>query len=148
MITLPKNSNGSAKSNSPSARTILVVATLVSLALTFVPGANFALYPLVLFTTIIHEGGHAIMTVLTGGGVQSIGISPDGSGVTYSVNGISWLVYMAGYLGATLFGALALHVGRKNGRGKRGIQLIAAFVLGVTLLWIHPWSSPFGFIAG
>lgn len=106
------------------------------------------LYPFVLLTTIIHEGGHALMALLTGGSVLSIGISPDGSGLTVSSGGIPGLVYMAGYLGATLFGAVALHVGRRKGMGKRSLQLMGALILGVSILWIHPWSSPFGFAAG
>jgi hypothetical protein len=88
------------------------------------------------------------MCYLTGGSVDRIGINPNGSGVTIIHGGIPALFYMAGYLGAALFGAVALQVGRRTGTGRRALGLIGGIVLGTTILWIHPWSSPFGFVAG
>jgi len=127
---------------------MLIAATCSVFVLSFVPGAQLITYPLQLFTTIIHEGGHAVMCYLTGGSVDRIGIDPNGSGVTLIQGGIPALFYMAGYLGATVFGAVALHVGRRLNMGRRALGLIGGIVLGITVLWIHPWSSPFGFLAG
>src|SRR5262245_50958528 len=132
MITPTDRAGASSANSTKSARGLLLSATLVCAVLYLIPGAHFALYPFVLLTTIIHEGGHALMTMLTGGSVLSIGINPDGSGVTYSSSGIPGLIYMAGYLGATLFGAIALHVGRRKGMGRRSLQLVGGLVLAVT----------------
>jgi hypothetical protein len=58
----------------------LWVAVAVSLVVSLTPWAQFLLYPFKLFTTWVHECGHALMTVLVGGRVTSITIEPDTSG--------------------------------------------------------------------
>jgi hypothetical protein len=132
-----------------SERWLLIAATLVSAALWYIPGAQIALYPVRIFVTIIHESGHALMTVLTGGAVAGMAIHPDGSGVTMSAGGIRFLVLMAGYLGATAFGALALHLGRRQGNGRRSLLFLAAVTLVATGLWLRPWGEgAFGFFSG
>lgn len=132
-----------------SERWLLLAATLVSAALWYIPGAQIALYPIRLFVTIIHESGHALMTVLTGGAVAGMAIHPDGSGVTLSAGGIRFLVLMAGYLGATAFGAFALHLCRRQGNGRRSLLFLAAVTLVATGLWLRPWGAgAFGFFAG
>jgi hypothetical protein len=132
-----------------SERWLLVAATLVSLALQYIPGAQLALYPIRLFVTIIHESGHAAMTLLTGGAVTGMAIHPDGSGVTYSLGGLIFLIYMAGYLGATAFGALAMQMCRRSGNGKNALLFLSAITLVATGLWMRPWGdSMFGFFAG
>jgi hypothetical protein len=56
---------------------------------------------------------------------------------------------MAGYLGATTFGALAIHLVRRAGNGKRGLLFFAAVTLVATGLWLRPWGDGmFGFFAG
>lgn len=148
MDTLMPSTSSTKTTRDPGAKGMLLMAAAVALVLYFVPGAQVVTYPLHLFTTIVHEGGHAVMTYLTGGSVQSIGVNPNGSGVTYSLGGIDWLIYMAGYLGAITFGAATLHIGRRKGKGRRALMALGAIVWVITLLWIHPWSSPFGFAAG
>ena len=60
----------------------LWAAVAVSLVVSLTPWAQFLLYPFKLFTTWVHECGHALMTVLVGGRVTSITIDPDTSGLT------------------------------------------------------------------
>ena len=69
-------------------RTLLLWATLITLALNFVPYASLLLYPLRLFITFVHESGHALAFTLTGGDVQSLAVHPDTSGVTYGHYGL------------------------------------------------------------
>jgi hypothetical protein len=45
------------------------------------------MYPLRLFVTYVHEAGHAIMTLLTGGRIHEFVVSADGSGHVVSSNG-------------------------------------------------------------
>ena len=61
------------------------MAAAISLAVSLTPAAGVALYPFRLFTTWVHEGGHALATVVVGGHVSSIVIRPDASGVTHSL---------------------------------------------------------------
>ena len=91
--------------------TLLIVATLLSIGLWiaswYIPLLSYLTYPLRIFATFIHEGGHALATVLTGNSVQSLSVSPDGSGEVYSLgSGLlsGLLISSAGYLGTTAFG--------------------------------------------
>lgn len=129
----------------PAGQRLLIAATAATVLVAFVPGAQLLLYPLRLFVTLVHEGGHAVMTLLTGGAVRAIAIDPSGSGVTYSVGGIPFVVLMAGYLGTLAVGALSLQIGRRPGAG-RGALLLMGVVAGlVTVLWVR---NPFGFAVG
>lgn len=132
-----------AQRREPSVRGLLALAVLATVALWYIPGAHVALYPIRLFVTFIHEGGHALVTVLTGGQVDRVAIAPDGSGVTWSADGIFALISMAGYVGATAYGAGCLHLSRLRNGGKKGLVLLAATVLLITALWVKPIGEGF-----
>ena len=92
---------------------LLLLATAITLVLWFIPFTDYIVYPIRLFVTFIHESSHALIAVLTGGSVQSLTISSDGSGVVYSapsgmIGGL--LTSSAGYLGSTAFGVLMLYL--------------------------------------
>ncbi len=121
---------------------LLLIATIVSVVLWFVPYADWLVYPIRLFVTFIHEGGHALVSVLTGGSVQSLSVSPDGSGLVKSMSGSSLAVLLfssAGYLGATAFGALLLGLIR--------FRFSPKIILEGSALWIGILTVFFGFIA-
>jgi hypothetical protein len=88
----------------------LWIAIAVSLVVSLTPWAAFLLYPFKLFTTWVHECGHAVATLLVGGRVTSITIQPDTSGLTHSLVPAGRLgggiVTSAGYLGAAAVGCL------------------------------------------
>jgi hypothetical protein len=96
---------------------LLLVATLITIGLWFIPYGELVVYPIRLFVTFIHESSHALVAVLTGGSVQSLTISADTSGLTYSapsgfIGGL--LTSSAGYLGTTVAGVLMLFLIRKR----------------------------------
>jgi len=132
-------------------RKLLLWATLVTVALWFLPFSNYLLYPLRLFVTFIHESGHAVAAELVGGHVASLQINPNGSGVTWTAESPwwAWLVLSAGYVGAALFGALLLQVGRLTrwrNAGRNTLYASALLILVVTLLW--GWHSLFTLVVG
>ena len=86
----------------------VIVASVLCLVMAQVPGLDLLLYPLRLLTTLIHEGGHAIATLLSGGQVLSLTIQPDGSGLTLSRGGFRPFILSAGYLGTILVGCILL----------------------------------------
>jgi hypothetical protein len=90
----------------------LWTAVAVSLVVSLTPWAPFLLYPFRLFTTWVHECGHALMIVLVGGRVTSITIEPDTSGLTQSLIPVGrvagGLVASSGYLGAAVVGCLLM----------------------------------------
>lgn len=118
--------------------TLLAVATLLTLVLWFVPYAEFLVYPIRLFVTFIHESGHAIVAFITGGSVQSLTISADGSGVVYSApSGLigALLTSSAGYLSTTFFGVLMLYLIRRNVSPHKILLLSGAAVGLVTIIF-------------
>src|SRR6476660_10431103 len=110
---------------------LLAVATAITIALWFIPYAEWLVYPIRLFVTFIHESSHALVAVLTGGSVQSLTISADTSGLTYSapsgfMGGL--LTSSAGYLGTTVFGVLMLFLIRKNFSANKILTALGIFV--------------------
>ena len=66
------------------------------------------LYPLRLFVSLVHELGHGLTAVLTGGSFLNVVVFPDGAGLATTSGGSSFLLPQMGYLGAALFGAVLL----------------------------------------
>ncbi len=96
---------------------LLLIATLITVALWFIPFADYLVYPIRLFVTFIHEGSHALAAFLTGGSVQSLTIASNGSGAVYSAPS-GWfgqiITSSAGYLGTTVFGVAMLFLIRRS----------------------------------
>lgn len=127
---------------------VLLAASAVTILLYCIPFASFLTYPLRLLVTFLHEGGHAVATMITGGAVSSISIFPDGSGVTWSRGGARFLVASSGYLGAMLYGA-ALIASLRRGIPGRSLLLVTGAMIGLlTLGFVRPWANPFGFVWG
>ncbi len=128
----------------------LLFATLVTLCLWYVPYSNYILYPLRLFVTFLHEGGHALAALVTGLGVQSLHVHPDGSGLTWtgSTPMWDWLILSSGYVGTAVFGAALLQLLRIKSRfesGRVALYLLSGFLLMISILWAHnPFNNPGG----
>ena len=95
-------------------RTLLLLAAAIVAVCMFVPYGHLAIYPFQLFGTFIHEVGHAVAVILTGGTVESLVVNPDTSGYVKSMGGSRAIVASAGYLGSVLVGAALLFAGRKR----------------------------------
>ena len=132
---------------SPRRRNWFWIAVALSLAIGLTPWARTILYPFRLFTTWVHECGHALMTILVGGRVMSIVLEPDGSGLTNSLVPTGRLapalVASAGYLGAAIVGCLLLAATRVERRAKVILVGLGAFMFVTLVLWMR---NPFGFI--
>jgi len=71
------------------------------------------LYPIRLLVTFLHEFGHAVGALLTGGWVENVQINQDGSGWTRSVNGNRAITIMGGYIGSAIFGNMLFFIGAR-----------------------------------
>lgn len=98
-------------------------------------------YPLRLLTVLLHEGGHAVVTLLTGGEVVEIRVNAEESGHTLSRGGVHFLILHGGYLGSLLAG-LALTSAPVAARGPTFLLGILAFV---ALGWIPVLSFGFAY---
>ncbi len=117
---------------------LLLLATAITVALYFIPLAEYLVYPIRLFVTFIHESSHAIVAVVTGGSVQSLTISTDGSGVVYSAPGGmigALLTSSAGYLGTTAFGVLMLYLIRRSLSPNKILTGLGIFVAVMTVVF-------------
>lgn len=100
-------------------------------------------YPVRLFVTVMHELGHAVATILTGGQVESIAIFPSGAGLTLSRGGNLFLIASAGYLGSLLVGALLLALVKRRGGSQRALQVLAVALLVADVAFVR---NVFGFV--
>lgn len=117
---------------------LLVIATLITVAVWFIPYAEYAVYPIRLFVTFIHESSHAVVALLTGGSVQSLTIAADGSGVVYSAPSSllgALFTSSAGYLGTTAFGVILLYLMRRNVSSHKALFFIGAGVGVITVIF-------------
>jgi peptidase M50B-like protein len=116
-------------------------AVVVSLIVSLTPWAPLLLYPFRLFTTWVHECGHALVTVLAGGRVRSITIAPDGSGVTHSLVPASrvaqGLVASSGYLGAAVVGCLLMVATRVEKWAHVILMSLGACLLLTLVIWMR-----------
>jgi hypothetical protein len=110
----------------------LLGATALTIVVSYIPFGGLVVYPLRLFVTFIHEGGHALAALLTLGSVEQLIIYADGSGVTRTVGGLSLLISSAGYLASTAYGAGLLTLLHDGGRAKAVLTVTAALILALT----------------
>ena len=99
-------------------------------------------YPFRVFVVFLHEISHGLAAVLTGGAIESIGLSPDEGGVCRTRGGSAFLILNAGYLGSLFWGAIFLVLGERRTRARTVIALVGAFTLAVTLVYVR---TLFGF---
>lgn len=115
----------------------LLAAGVFLLAGWLVPPLHFLTLPLQLLYTHLHEMGHAIAAMVTGGSEITIRVFGNGSGVTSSLGGIYLLISPAGYVGATAMGAGILALAT-NAKGARTALLAVAAMLAFTVLfWLR-----------
>ena len=116
----------------------MIVAAVLVAIVGSLPFGSYALYPFALFVTLVHESGHALAAISSGGSVQSLRISGDLSGLTTTAGGSEALIAPAGYLGATLVGAALLLTPLRWARWALGV--LAAIPL-LALLRFQPAST-------
>jgi len=132
----------------PARRTLwLWVAATLSLGLSLTPWGKLLLYPFKLFTTWVHECGHALVTLMVGGTVSSIVIEPDTSGVTRSLlpagRMARGLVASSGYLGASVVGCLLMAATRVEKWARAVVWTVGALMLLTLVVWMR---NLFGFV--
>jgi hypothetical protein len=91
-----------------------LVMSLVAMTIVFVmwnlPQLDFATYPFRLFVTFIHESGHGLAAILTGGEFIYFEVMEDGTGLATTRGGWRAAILPAGYLGAALFGTALFYL--------------------------------------
>ena len=88
----------------------LLIAIGIYIFIRFFGGwiGELVMYPVTLMVTYIHEFGHAIGSIVSGGGVCSMNINKDGTGFVDAAGGNVGVTLFGGYLGSILIGNLML----------------------------------------
>lgn len=120
------------------ANAVLIGLAVLSLVLGVLPFVHYVLLPFEFFTTLVHEGAHALAALIIGGEVGRIVLNPDTSGYTMTaVSGgrlAQGFVASAGYTGAALFGGTLIVLGAYKNMARillvaLGLAVAAAIVL-------------------
>jgi hypothetical protein len=117
---------------------IVGLAALAAFILAVVPWLAPLAYPLRLLITIVHELGHGLAALLTGGQFLRFVVFPSGEGVAYTAGGWRLLVIPAGYLGAAAFGAGLIVAGRTARTSRAVMTGLGGALLALTLLYGTP----------
>lgn len=112
-------------------------AVFASAVLPFVPVLRFGLLPFDYLNTHLHELFHALTALVTGGFVDHIEVFSNGSGVTLTKGGIVPAIYMAGYLGASLFGSAMVQSCNSEKAARIWLRILGFLVLGSNILWVR-----------
>lgn len=125
---------------------ILPLAGLAVYLLWNVPDVGFLLYPFRLFVTYVHEAGHSLAALVSGGAVIGFQVFPNGGGVATTAGGARWLILPAGYLGAAAFGALLFYLTNTVRHTNWIAGGLGVFLIGFTIAFA--WSSPLALLVG
>ncbi len=101
------------------------------------------MYPLRLFVTFVHESGHGLAALITGGQFDRFVVFANGSGVAATGGGLRWVILPAGYLGAAVFGAILLYLVNSLPFPKTLALLVALLLAAITLLFTDLFSTAF-----
>ncbi len=127
------------------ARHHLDARLLSALAAAAVAGVLFwntwPLYPFKLLVVLMHESGHAAATLLVGGSVDSIRISPDQGGLTLSRIPPSVLrqivVASAGYVGSAISACVLLMAAARSQKARWPLIALAGWCGLVAMLYVR-----------
>jgi len=85
-------------------------------------------YPIKIFVVVLHELGHALAALLTGGQVLGIQIFSDEGGITFTRGGWPFVILSAGYPGSLLAGSMLLYLSSRR-RWGRGLMIVLAILI-------------------
>lgn len=117
---------------------LIGLAGVATLIIALVPGLGLLNYPFRLLLTIVHELGHGLAALLTGGEFVRFQIAANGSGLALTAGGWRLIVIPAGYLSVAIFGAGLILLGRSYRWSRIAMVVIGAGVMLLTLRYGVP----------
>ena len=109
---------------------LYIVAAIV------LPMIPYLHWPLSWLETYFHEISHGIAALLSGGAIDRLELSFNGSGKCYTRGGYAPLIAFAGYTGAVLWGAIIFYGARLSGKNSRWLSLLVLLlIVFCALLW-------------
>jgi hypothetical protein len=114
---------------------LALLAFVLVLILWQVPSLSAILYPFRFFVTTIHELGHGLAALISGGHFIQYQVFESGAGVATTAGGSPWLVLPAGYVGTALFGAALLWLANRTKHTKGISVALGGLFLLLTVLF-------------
>lgn len=121
-------------------------ASALALALWLIPITRPLAIPLIYLNTHVHELGHALAALGTGGEVAHIMVFGDGSGVTPVRGGFMLVIASAGYVGASLVGGWLIASCRREDRARLALRIFGVAMALSMLLFVR--GDLVGWVAG
>lgn len=94
--------------------------------------------PFRLLATWVHELGHGLGAIISGGSFEKMFISPNFSGLAHTFSGSDWervIVLLGGLLGPACAGAVMLVLARRLNQSRLTLFLLAGALLATLVLW-------------
>ncbi len=114
---------------------IVLTALVYWILQNYVPYGAYIILPINLFVTFLHEFGHALFAIISGGEVREVFIQSNGAGYAVTAGGGRLLILMGGYIGSALFGNLLLYIGLC----KPKTSIFTLYVIIAILLFTAVW---------
>jgi hypothetical protein len=137
-LTADSSTESSQRPSSKRSRWQALALALAAFALVFVlwqiPNSG-VLYPFRLLVTFVHETGHGLTALITGGGFDRFVVMETGSGIATTRGGSHILILQMGYLGAALFGSVLLYLANSIQRVKLLAMGMGAFFIICAVLY-------------
>ena len=106
--------------------------------LTYLLWGTWATWPVQLFVVFVHETGHAIATLLTGGEVEGMTINRWLGGQTYARGGIPLITLQAGYAASVGFGAAMVVAAARPKTARGSLAGLAVLTIVCGLAFARP----------
>ena len=104
--------------------------------------AHIVFYPVAIIVTFLHEIGHALMAILTGGRVDAIEVSAETGGLAATAGGIRCLVLIGGYVGSAILGNIFIAAGVIGNKFSKILSVLLSLGLAVVaFLWINDLTT-------
>lgn len=133
MTEQPPHDGGRPGQDALSPRGALILAALaIVLVRAFIPFGGTILYPFSLLATWVHEMGHGLAGLLTGGTFERLEIFANGSGLAHGRSQPGWPVAFraaGGLLAPPIVGATILALARGRRRARTVLFVLAATML-------------------
>jgi len=129
-----------------SRRALVIAAAIAWLLEHVVPFGRLVLYPFTLLATWVHETGHGLAALATGGHFERLDIFADASGLAHvtAPSPTAWaIVGFGGMWAPPLVGALLLVFARGPRRARIALSIVTLLLLLTLALWVR---SPAGVI--
>ena len=121
---------------------LVIVVLIVSLGIVHLLRTERNLFSILfafeLFGTLVHEIGHSVAAIISGGQVLGFVVNAGSGGYAMLAGGNPWLILPAGYVGSAIFGSLFFYLSNRYRWADFFAFAIGAFIIGFSVIYGKP----------